>query len=355
MSRLSPRLGLTLPTIPMQPPVAAQALTIARHFCARGYQEVWLAEVNSADSYALAGALSQVVPGTRIGTGVVPLATRSVMVHALAAATLHELTGGRFALGLGISSENIVRDWAGQPFDKPVTRMREALTALRRALRGEKVSLSGETLTMRNFRLPTKPDGNVPLLVGALNQNMLRLAGAMADGVVLNMVPEQALARVLAEVRRGAEEAGRDPNSLEVVARLHVALANSEREGRDVVRRAFGPYVATEGYGRFFTWLGLGEDVQKVREALARRDRVGVAKAMSDALCDAIGVTGALEHVERRIRAYAELGVDVCVINPIRSAPDEQRATYERLSRVLEGVTVEGLGVARATRGLTRA
>jgi probable F420-dependent oxidoreductase len=344
---LTPRLALTLPMVPMQPPVAQNALALAKQLCAKGYSEIWLAEVNAAECYGLAGALSQAVPGVRIGTGVLPLSTRSVMIHALGAFTAHELTGGRFALGLGISSENIVRDWAGQPFDKHVARMREALEALRKAFAGEKVNVQGETLTMKNFRLPAKAE--LPLYVGALNPQMLRLAGALADGVVLNMVPEEALTQVLAEVRRGAEEAGRDPAALEVVARLHVCITPTLAQGRDVVRLAFGPYVATGGYNRFFQWAGMEQEARAVKEAFSKGDRSGVAKAMSERLCDAIGVTGEEAHVRARIRAYAERGVDVCVLNPLAPSTDMQRATFEQLANVLDGLSFTSRGVMRAT------
>jgi probable F420-dependent oxidoreductase len=335
--------------VPMAPPVAQNAIALAKELCPKGYEEIWLAEVNAADCYALAGALSQAVPGVRIGTGVVPLGTRSVMIHALSGYTASELTGGRFALGLGISSENIVRDWAGQPFDKPLARMREALGALRTAFAGAKVNVQGETLRMKNFRLPAKAE--VPLLVGALNPQMLRLAGALADGVVLNMVPESALPQVLGEVRRGAEAAGRDPAKLEVVARLHVAIAPSLEVGRTVVRMAFGPYVATGGYNRFFRWIGMEQEAEAVQEAFAKGDRAGVAKGMSDRMCDAIGVSGDEAHVRARLRAYAALGVDVCVLNPLAASRDAQQKAFEQLSNVLEGLSYDEPGVLRATAG----
>jgi len=328
------RLGLTLPTIPAQPPIAKTALALARDLCAKGYEEIWLAEVNAAEGYALAGALSQAVPGVRIGTGVVPLQTRTVMIHAMGALTLHELTDGKFALGVGISSENIVRDWAGQAFDQPVVRMRESLTALRKLLAGEKVTLEGTTLRMKNLKLAGT--ANVPLYVGALNAQMLRLAGALADGVVLNMVPEHALPQVLAEIHAGAREAGRDPAALEIVSRLHVHIADSLQEGRDLVRRTFGPYVATAGYNRFFRWIGMDE-AARVQECFAKGDRAGVAAAMSDRICDAVGVTGPEEHVRARIRAYAAQGVNVCVMNPLAPDPVAQKRALDSLADVLRG------------------
>lgn len=341
------RLGITLPMIPMTPPVAPQSVRLAKELCARGYDEIWMAETSTAESFALAGALSQAVPGVRMGTGIVPLQTRTAMVHAMGALTLHELTGGKFVLGLGISSENIVRDWAGQPFDQPLARMREAITMLRRALAGEKVNFEGETLHTKNLRLSGKADG-LQIHVAALNKRMLRLTGALADGVVLNMVPEHALASVLGEVRQGALEAGRDPASIEVVARLHVNLSPSLAAGRMLVRHAFGPYAAAAGYNRFFRGIGYGEAAQ-VAEAFAKGDRNGVAAAMSDRLCDAIGVTGDEAHVRARIRAYAEQGVDVCVLNPIAPDAQSQRATYDALADVLKGVVLSRPALERCT------
>ena len=193
MSPPRPRLGITVPMVPSQPPVAQHAVALAKELCAKGYDELWLAEVNAAECYALAGALSQAVPGVRIGMGVLPLATRSVMIDALGSYTLNELTGGNFSLGLGISSENIVRDWAGQPYDKPILAHAGSARGVAQGLRGrEGAGLRGDP---EHEELPLAREGAGPAFLGALNPQMLRLAGALADGVVLNMVPEHALVR----------------------------------------------------------------------------------------------------------------------------------------------------------------
>lgn len=347
----SVRTGITVPTIPAQPPVAKTAVAMAKEYCNKGYNEIWLAEVNTGDSYALAGALSQALPGVRIGVGVAPLMTRTPFIHAMAGATLHELTDGNFALGLGVSSENIVRDWGGQPYDKPLARMRDYLTVLRGALAGEKVNYEGETLSARKLRLGNKLEGKVPIYVGALNPGMLRLAGALADGVVLNMVPESALPQVLGEVRKGAEEAGRDPADLEVVARLHVHLCDNLDEGRAMIKMGFGPYAATAGYNRFFRWAGMEEEARGVLDAFSKGDRAGVAAAMTERLCDAIGVVGPEDHVKGRIRAYAEAGVDVCVINPVSPGLELQRKALDALADSTDGIEVTARGVVRGTGG----
>ncbi|HMI94447.1 MAG TPA: LLM class F420-dependent oxidoreductase [Polyangiales bacterium] len=337
------RLGLTLPL-----GGAAAAVETARAARERGYEELWLAEVAGGDAYALAGALAVGAPGMRIGTAVVPAQTRTPMIHAMAAMTLSQLTHGNFVLGLGLSSPNIVRDWGGQPYDKPMTRMREHVQVLRQALAGEKVDFDGKTLSSKRFKLGGAPDGHVPIYLGALNEQMLRMTGELCDGVILNMVPERALPQILGAVRAGAEAAGRDPAELEVITRLHVVLVDDPALGRNLIRNVFGAYAATPGYNKCFEWIGFKEEAKEIRERFARGDRAGVAAAVTDELCDAMAVVGNAETIRARVRAYAQQGIDVCVINPIAD-PKGVAKVIDTLSGALDGLDCRQSGVLRAT------
>lgn len=327
---------------------ADKAVELALAARERGFEEVWMAEVNGGDSYALAGAVAAGAPGMRIGTAVVPAQTRTPMMHAMAAMTLSQLTRGNFILGLGLSSPNIVHDWAGQPYDRPLTRMREHVEVLRQMLSGKKTTYDGRTLSVKSFRLGGATVGDVPIYLGALNQRMLRLTGALCDGVCLNMVPESALPQVLGEVRAGAEEAGRDPGQIEVVARLHVVMADDAEMGRNLIRTVFGAYAATPGYNRCFDWIGFGDEARQIREAFAKGDRAGVAMGVTDRLCDAMAVVGSRDAVRARIRAYAEAGIDVCVINPIAD-PSTVPQILGDISGCLDGLDLRNGGVMRAT------
>ena len=339
------RLAMTLPVAG-----ADRAVEMARAAIDRGYEEVWMAEVNGGDSYSLAGAVAQGLPGIRIGTAVVPAQTRTPMVHAMAAMTLSQMTNGNFILGLGLSSPNIVRDWAGQPFDRPLTRMREHVEVLRQMMSGQKTNYEGKTLSVKGFRLGGATVGEVPIYLGALNKGMLRLAGALCDGVCLNMVPESALPQVLGEVRAGAEEAGRDPGTIEVVARLHVVMAEDPDMGRGLIRTVFGAYAATPGYNKCFEWIGYEDEARQIREAFAKGDRAGVAQGVTNRLCDAMAIVGNRETIRARIRAYAEAGIDVCVVNPIADASAVPKL-LEDISGCLDGLELCNSGVMRATRG----
>jgi probable F420-dependent oxidoreductase len=337
------RLAMTLPIAG-----AETVVELARAARDRGYDEIWMAEVNGGDAYALAGAVAQGVPGMRIGTAVVPAQTRTPMMHAMAAMTLSQLTKGNFILGIGLSSPNIVHDWAGQPYDKPLTRMREHVEVLRQMMGGQKTTYEGRTLSVKGFRLGGATVGEVPIYLGALNQGMLRLTGALCDGVCLNMVPESALPQVLAEVRAGAEEAGRDPTTIEVVARLHVVMVDDPAMGRNLIRTVFGAYAATPGYNKCFEWIGFEDEARQIRKAFAKGDRAGVATGVTDRLCDAMAVVGNRETVRARIRAYAEAGVDVCVVNPIADFSAVPKI-LEEISGCLDGLDLRNSGVMRAT------
>ena len=337
------RLALTLPLGSAQ-----STVELARAARERGYEEIWLAEVASGDCYAVAGAVAAGAPGMRIGTAVVPAQTRAPMVHAMAAMSLNQLTNGNFILGLGLSSPNIVRDWAGLPYDKPITRMREHIEVLRKMLSGEKVDYEGKTLHVKRFKLGGPLVGEVPIYLGALNEQMLRMAGELCDGVVLNMVPERALPQILGAVRAGAEAAGRDPSKIEVIARLHVVLVDDIALGRNLIRNVFGAYAATPGYNKCFEWIGFEHEAREIRERFARGDRAGVAAAVTDDLCDAMAVVGNAETIRSRVRAYAAQGIDVCTINPIAD-PKGIMKTLEALSGSLDGLDCKQSGVLRAT------
>jgi len=337
------RLGLTLP-IGSAHDAAAQA----RAAQACGYEEIWLAEVGGGDAYAIAGALAVSVPGMRLGTAVVPAQTRTPMIHAMAALSLNQLTEGNFILGIGLSSPNIVRDWGGQPYDQPLTRLREHIVVLRKMLNGEKVDYEGKTLRSKRFRLGGTTVGEVPIYLGALNEHALHMTGELCDGVILNMVPERSLPQILGAVRSGAESAGRDPAQIEVVTRLHVVLTDDPAMGRGLVRNVFGAYAATPGYNRCFEWIGFKEEARQIRQRFAKGDRSGVAEAVTDDLCEAMAVIGNAETVRKRVRAYAEQGIDVCVINPIAD-PTSARRVIETFAGCLDGLDLRQSGVLRAT------
>ena len=281
-----------------------------------GYESAWLAEVAGPESFSLAGAIAQRTTSLDIGVAVVGAGLRTPATLAMGAATVSQLLEGRtFSLGIGSSSQFIVEAWHGHSFAPPLLRVQESVLATRALLGGE--DFAGETASGTRFKLGSRPVGPIRLVVGALGPRMLRLAGEIGDGVALNLMPPEAVARQIEEVERGAAMAGRTlPDHFEVVARFHVVLGD-EDQARGVVRHTFGPYFAQPVYNRFLGWLGYPQEAAMVAEGFARGDRAAVAAAITDEIVDGVAVVGDASAVRSRLAQYAEAGVDVAALNVV--------------------------------------
>jgi probable F420-dependent oxidoreductase len=306
---------------------------VARRAEELGYESLWIADVGGPDPFVVAAAAAAVTSRARIGTAVIPAYTRSAPVIAGAAASCAELAPGRFVLGVGASSENIVQNWSGIPFRRPLARVRETVTTVRGILAGERTSFSGKTLSSHGYRLLMKtPQPAIPIHVGALMPPMLELAGEIADGVTLNMMPVEAVPRMLEHARAAAARAGKDPASLEVVARFQVCVTDDKAGARALLRAAFGPYFATSVYNRFVDWCGFHEEAREILAGWQAKDRGRVAAGVTDDMLDRIGIMGSATECRERIEAFREAGVTTPMISSFY--PDEavMWRTFEALA-----------------------
>src|SRR5438093_1860342 len=298
MSAVIPRLGASLPL----PPDLEMCRRVAEHAEILGYESLWIADTGAGpDAFVVAALAAGVTRRVRLGTAVVPIYTRALSVHAAAAGSVAQLAPGRFVLGLGISSETIVDAWGGVPFRRPFARMRETVAALRQMLAGERVSFDGKTVRTRNFRLVSQPPKPVPIYVAALMPPMLELAGEIADGVILNFMPVDAVPRMLAHVRAGAERAGRDASLLEVVARFQTVVTDDVPAARAAIRQMMGPYFATSVYHRFIAWCGFPEEARAIDTAWRTKDRARNVAAVTDEVVDRLAIIGSAEPCRGRL------------------------------------------------------
>jgi probable F420-dependent oxidoreductase len=322
--------SLPVPGMPLD-----QTVDLVRTARGWGYDAVWASEVAGPDFATLLGAVAAGAGGDLdLGIAVAPVQTRTPWLLAATAASLHHLSGGRFTLGVGTSSEVIVEQWSGLEFDRPLDHLREVIGLLRTIFAGERTAYDGEFVRSHGYRLFAPAE--VPIVVGALNPRSLRQAGELGDGVCLNQLGAEHLPKALAEVRAGAEAVGRDATGLPVVARLFCQVTDDVEATREAVRRTFAPYIATSVYNRFYRWLGFEEEAAAVQAALAAGDRAGAVAAISDAVLDAVTAIGDEDAVAARVQAYVDAGVTVPVISclaPGREATERTlRAIGERVS-----------------------
>ncbi|MBI4518974.1 MAG: LLM class F420-dependent oxidoreductase [Deltaproteobacteria bacterium] len=322
------KLALSLPL----PPDVATCLDWARRAEALGYESIWIAETGGPDPFVLAGAVAQVAARPRIGIAVSPVYIRTPATIAAACGTVSQLAPGRFVLGLGSSSHAMVENWHGTKFRKPVTRVRETVTAVRAMLAGEKLKFDGVTLRTQGFRLLVPPAGHVPIYVGALRPPMLELAGEIGDGVAVNLFPAQALPKMLAHVAAGARKAGKDPATMEVVCRHQVLVTDDKAGAREIFRAGLTGYFATPVYNKFAAWYGFEEEAALIEKGFKTGDRQLTRKGMTDRLVDSLGIFGSLAECRERIAAYAAAGVTTTIISPLALDPEAIRRTIQSLA-----------------------
>lgn len=310
----------------------ADNIEFAREAESLGYDSAWVAEVGGNDAFALGAAVGTATERMRIGTAVVPMNIRGPAMLAMAASTMHAMSGGRGICGIGVSSPQIVQDWNDQSYDRPLRRARETIEVLRAMFAGEKVAYEGECVRVKGYRMMPPPAEPVPIYLGALNRQMLRLAGELADGVVINMLGESFVPTVVAEVHEGARKAGRDPSEIEVVMRVQCCVTDDPQSIREAFAGAFGAYIVAPGYDRFFTWQGFGDVVEGVRAARGARDRAASRAAVSDELLDALVVAGTAEEVKARLKSFMNAGVDTPAVHVFWPDPNAAWRTMREVA-----------------------
>ena len=269
---------------------------------AAGYTDAWSAETDGTDAFTPLALTSQWAPSMRLGTAIVPVFTRGPALIAQSAAAMAQAAPGRFVLGIGTSSDVIVSRWNGVAFDEPYKRMRDPLRFVRSALTGEKVTEQYETFSIRGFRLTAVPERPVPILVAALREGMLNLAGREGDGAIINWLSADDVARVAPIVRAHGDDK-------EIVARIFVVPSEDTDTVRAQARFAIAAYLNVPVYRAFHEWLGRGPLLQGMWDAWAAGDRAKALELIPDEVVDALIVHGSPEQCRAHIQRYIDNGV----------------------------------------------
>ena len=277
-----------------------------------GYTDVWTGEANGADGFTPLAVAALSAPRLQLGTAVVPVYTRGPGLLAMQAATMAELAPGRFAMGVGSSSDVIVERWNATAFDEPYKRVRDTVRFLRQALTGDKVDAEFETFTVRGFRLGRRVEQPPPLFVAALRPGMLRLAGREADGAIVNWLSADDVRQVVPEVGAGKE----------VVARIFVCPTEDAERARFVGRMGIAAYLNVAVYAAFHEWLGRGPLLKDMWDAWKAGDRKAALAAIPDEVVDALIVHGSPEECRRHVQRYVDNGVTVPVLAVLPGGDD---------------------------------
>ena len=269
-----------------------------------GYTDIWSAESDGADAFTPLAMAAAWEPRLRLGTAIVPAYTRSPACMAQSVASMADAAPGRFAIGIGSSSNVIVERWNGIPFVEPYKKVRDVVRFLNDALSGEKIAKTYDTFSVNGFKLGVRPEVKPKILVAALREGMLRLAGRESDGAIINWLSPTDVERVSAVVREAA--GGEDR---EIVARIFVCPSENTEVVRAAARFAIAAYLNVPVYAEFHRWLGRGPQLQGMWDAWQAGDRKAALAAIPDEVVDDIVVHGSPAQCRATIQKYFDHGV----------------------------------------------
>lgn len=284
-----------------------------------GYSDVWSSEAGGADAFAPLALASVWAPTLRLGSAIVPAYTRGPATLAQCVATMADAAPGRFLFGIGTSSQPIVERWNDLAFTEPYKKVRDTVEFLRVALTGEKVTKDFDTFSVKGFKLGIVPEVQPEILIAALRPGMLRLAGRVGDGAIINWLSADDVATVVRHVHDEGD--GR-----QIVARIFVMPTTDVDTVRSVARFAIAAYLNVPVYAKFHEWLGRGEMLAEMWRRWGDGDRKGALAAIPDELIDQLIIHGTPEACRAHIQRYVDNGVDCPAVAFIPGGYDVRQA-----------------------------
>ncbi|MGD9703285.1 MAG: LLM class F420-dependent oxidoreductase [Acidimicrobiia bacterium] len=275
---------------------------------ADGFASFWVPQIFGHDALTVLAIVGREVPRIELGTSVVPTFPRHPMMLAQQALTVNAASGGRLCLGIGLSHKIVIENMMGMSFEKPVRHLREYLEVLGPLSRGEAASVSGE-LYSTHAGLTVSGATPFPVVVAALGEQMLKVAGRLADGTITWCTgPATLSAHIIPTITAAAEEAGR--SAPRIVAALPVCVTNDVDAAHERAAKVFAVYGQLPSY----------------RAMLDKEGAAGPAD---------IAIVGAANEVADRIGALASIGVTDFAAVEFGANLDEVEATRDVLKSVL--------------------
>ncbi len=282
-----------------------------------GYDSTYVTHLAARDSLSVLMAYAAASERIKLGTGVLPIYSRTPVATAQAAGTIDEYSHGRMVLGLGVSHQVVVENWHGVKLDRPLKAMREYAGIVRAIFRGEDPP-AGEIFHSRFRFMGFEPRADLPIYVAALSPKMIRLAGEIADGAMLWLCnPSYIRDVVVPEVRVGRESAGKPVDGFDVVAAVPTAVTDDKAGAYETMRTDLLTYWSLPFYRAMIERSGFGEDIARFDEAMKAGDVERAKSAISDRFLDQLTAIGSPDEVEAGIRRYADAGTTSPGVGPV--------------------------------------
>jgi alkanesulfonate monooxygenase SsuD/methylene tetrahydromethanopterin reductase-like flavin-dependent oxidoreductase (luciferase family) len=289
-----------------------------------GFDCAWGGEANNKDPTVMLAAIAAVTEKLKVGSAVYHILGRTPATLALQAAGLDELSSGRFVLGIGSSNPTIAK-WHGQTLDHPMGRVEEYVEIVRAAMRGEKLAFTGKYFLAHNFKMAFKPPVRpIPIYLAAFGPKMTRLAGRIADGVLINMANPTEVRRIAEEAKSAAAQAGKDPEVFEVICKIRCSIAPKHGTAREALSHALTYYALADYYRELLGRMGFSAEVEAMRAAWKSGGFHAARRLVSERMFTSLPLVAATsaEEVIEQIKPYAAAGA-TRIILPYVAASDD--------------------------------
>jgi F420-dependent oxidoreductase-like protein len=300
-----------------------------------GYDSFWMPEAWERDAFALLTELALQTSRIHLATGIVNIFSRTPALLAMSAATLDEISGGRFRLGLGTSGALVVEDFHGSSFEKPLTRLKETIQIIRLLLGGQAADFDGECFQLKRFKLGFKaPRPDLPIYVAGLTPKSLRQIGELADGWLPTHWPHSQLRQGIARIGAGCAAAGRELHEIEIAPFINTIVADDSLNPGKRARLPLAYYIG--GMGDFYrdsiSRLGFAEEAGKIHRLWQTGRRKEAINSVTEAMVDALAICGPLEECRRRLDEMQSYGATL----PLVPLPNE--GTTAEKCRIIESL-----------------
>ena len=278
-----------------------------------GYSCITTGESWGEDAFTSLAQIAAVTTRIKVGTSIVPVIASSPANLAMTALNIDVMSKGRFFLGLGASGKLVIEDLHGEKFSKPITRIREYVDILRKAMRGERLDHSGEFFEISRFKLrftPHRPD--LPIYIASLSPPSLRMTGEIADGWLPIFLAPSRMDAAVAQLKEGAESANRSLNDITISPQVSVYMTDDPKAARDRERPHISFYIGGMGvfYHQYMHRIGFGEEADMVRKAYMDKERGKAASLVTDEMVDATTIIGTPQECAGQMEKFFDAGVD---------------------------------------------
>ena len=286
-----------------------------------GYTDAWTAEVDFNDAFTPMAAFAAWTRNTRMGSAIGGIYNRTPTLLAQTAASLEDIAPGRMVFGIGTSSPAIVERWNGVKLEEPLKRMRDTITFMRQALSGEKMAATVGPYEVKGFRMG-RPVATPPIYVAALREQMIKLGASLGDGIITNYISPDDTPRISKIAKDAAAKAGKDPETVDVAARLFCILTEDRQVAQMIGRYIVSGYLTTPFYYAFHEWLGRGDALAPMKAAWDSGERQQAVGLVPEQVVDELFIFGSSAACKEKIREYVAQGITTPVLQLIPTERD---------------------------------